>query len=39
MKGFNFEKNLEHQEQAIKAIIGVFNGVEIVKPDGIQRIY
>lgn len=37
MKGFNFEKNLEHQEQAIKAIIGVFNGVEIVKPDGIQR--
>ncbi len=37
MAGFNFEKNLKHQEQAVKSTIGVFDGVEIVKSEGIQK--
>jgi type III restriction enzyme len=37
MAGFNFEKNLEHQSQAVKSTIGVFNCVEIVKPQGVNR--
>jgi type III restriction enzyme len=37
MKGFNFEKNLPHQEQAVKSTVGVFDGVEIIKPEGVQK--
>jgi type III restriction enzyme len=37
MAGFNFEKNLEHQEQAVKSTVGVFDSVEIIKPEGIQK--
>jgi len=37
MAGFNFEKNLEHQEQAVKSTVGVFEGVDIKKPEGIQK--
>ena len=37
MAGFNFEKNLPHQEQAIKSTVAVFDGVEIIKSEGIQR--
>ncbi len=37
MGKFNFEKNLAHQSQAVKAIINVFDGVEIVKPQGIGK--
>ncbi|BBE31034.1 type III restriction endonuclease EcoPI subunit R [Tepiditoga spiralis] len=37
MAGFNFEKNLEHQSQAVKSTVGVFNNVEIVKPQGINK--
>ena len=37
MRGFNFEKNLEHQSQAVKSTVGVFNGVEIIKPQGINK--
>lgn len=37
MARFNFEKNLEHQEQAVKSTVGVFEGVEIKKPEGINR--
>lgn len=39
MARFNFEKNLEHQEQAVKSIVGVFDGVEIIKREGIQKEY
>jgi type III restriction enzyme len=39
MAGFNFEKNLEHQEQAVKSVIGVFDSVDIIKPEGIQKEY
>ncbi len=37
MAKFNFEKNLEHQSQAVKSTVGVFNGVGIVKPQGVNR--
>jgi len=37
MAGFNFEKNLEHQSQAVKSTVAVFNGVEIVKPKGVNK--
>jgi len=33
----NFEKNLEHQEQAIKSTVAVFDTLEIVKSEGIQK--
>lgn len=29
MQGFNFEKNLPHQEEAVKAVIEVFDGIEL----------
>jgi len=37
MAGFNFEKNLEHQSQSVKSTVGVFNNVEIVKAQGINK--
>ncbi len=37
MTKFNFEKNLEHQSQAVKSVVGVFNGVEIVKLQGTNK--
>ena len=37
MAGFNFEKNLEHQSQAVKSTVGVFDGVEITKPQGTEK--
>ena len=39
MMQFNFEKNLEHQSQAVKAVIGVFDGVELIKPTGLEKEY
>ena len=37
MSGFNFEKNLEHQSQAIKSTVGVFDCVDIIKPEGTEK--
>jgi len=37
MKKFNFEKNLEHQSQAVNSTVGVFNSVEIKKPQGVNK--
>ncbi len=37
MAGFNFEKNLEHQTQAVDSTVKVFDGVEITKPIGINK--
>jgi len=37
MAGFNFEKNLEHQEQAVKSTVGVFDSVKIENPKSIQK--
>jgi len=37
MAGFNFEKNLEHQDQAIKSTIEVFDDLEIISSQGINK--
>ncbi len=37
MAGFNFEKNLSHQTQAVKSILGVFDDVEIIKSTGVNK--
>ena len=37
MARFNFEKNLEHQTQAVKSTVGVFDGVQIEKPQGVNK--
>lgn len=37
MPKFNFEKNLEHQSQAVKSTVGVFDSVEITKSQGIEK--
>ena len=34
MAGFNFEKNLDHQSQAVKSNVGFFDRVEIKEPQG-----
>ena len=39
MTVFNFEKNLEHQTKAVKSVVSVFDGVEIIKPTGIKKDY
>ncbi|MCK9321927.1 MAG: type III restriction-modification system endonuclease [Bacteroidales bacterium] len=39
MKGFNFEKNLEHQSQAVINTVAVFEDIEIVKPNSINKNY
>ena len=37
MKGFNFEKNLQHQTQAVESTIAVFENLEIKKPEGVDK--
>ena len=37
MKGFNFEKNLQHQSQAVKSTVSVFDNLEIEKPKGVDK--
>lgn len=37
MKGFNFEKNLQHQSQAVKSTVSVFNNLEVENPEGIDK--
>ncbi|MEI7620957.1 MAG: type III restriction-modification system endonuclease, partial [Candidatus Moraniibacteriota bacterium] len=37
MAGFNFEKNLEHQVQAVEATIAIFDGLEIIQPTGTEK--
>ena len=39
MKGFNFEKNLSHQSQAVESTLAVFEGVELVPPAKIDRLH
>jgi len=34
---FNFEKNLSHQINAVKAITGIFEGVEIINANNIDK--
>lgn len=37
MKGFNFEKNLQHQTQAVKSTVSVFDNLEVENPKGIDK--
>ncbi|MGB0881132.1 MAG: DEAD/DEAH box helicase family protein, partial [Polaribacter sp.] len=37
MKGFNFEKNLDHQTQAVKSTVAVFDNLEVENPKGVDR--
>ena len=39
MKGFNFEKNLSHQSQAVESTLSVFEGVELAPPVKIDRLH
>ena len=39
MKGFNFEKNLQHQTRAVKSAVGVFDNLEIIKSKGVDKQY
>ena len=37
MKGFNFEKNLQHQSQAVKSTVSVFDNLEVENPKGVDK--
>jgi type III restriction enzyme len=37
MKGFNFEKNLQHQTQAVQSAVDVFDNLEIVQAKGVDK--
>lgn len=37
MKGFNFEKNLQHQTQAVKSTVTVFDNLEVEKAKGVDK--
>ncbi len=37
MQGFNFEKNLEHQTQAVKSTVAVFDNLEIKQAKGVDK--
>lgn len=39
MKGFNFEKNLHHQSQAVESTIAAFAGIEVVHPTTADKNY
>ena len=37
MKRFNFEKNLQHQSQAVKSTVSVFDNLEVENAKGIDK--
>ncbi|TCO07070.1 type III restriction-modification system endonuclease [Natronoflexus pectinivorans] len=37
MKGFNFEKNLNHQTQAVNSTVAVFEHLEAISPVGVDK--
>lgn len=37
MKGFNFEKNLQHQTQAVKSTVTVFDNLKVEKAKGVDK--
>jgi len=39
MKGFNFEKNLTHQTQAVNSTVAVFENLEIKQAEGVDKQY
>jgi len=38
MKGFNFEKNLNHQSHAVDSTIGVFQDISLIQPTETDKI-
>ena len=39
MKGFNFEKNLNHQSHAVDSTIGVFQDILLIQPTETDKNY
>jgi len=39
MNGFNFEKNLSHQSQAVESTIAVFENIRLVQPTDVDKNY
>ena len=39
MKGFNFEKNLNHQSHAVDSTIGVFQDISLIQPTEAEKNY
>jgi type III restriction enzyme len=39
MKGFNFEKDLQHQRQAVDSTIAVFENLRITEPAELEKNY
>jgi type III restriction enzyme len=39
MKGFNFEKDLPHQKQAVESTIAVFENLKIIQPVEVEKNY
>jgi type III restriction enzyme len=39
MKGFNFEKNLQHQDTAIESVLAVFSNLQLHPVEEINKIY
>ncbi len=37
MKGFNFEKNLSHQSQAVESTVSVFENIDLVQPNDANK--
>src|SRR5690554_4288693 len=37
MKGFNFEKNLNHQSQAVNSTVAVFEHLQLLKAEGADK--
>jgi type III restriction enzyme len=37
MKGFNFEKNLNHQSQAVESTVSVFENIKLVQPTEAEK--
>ncbi|MFN3426890.1 MAG: type III restriction-modification system endonuclease [Candidatus Thermochlorobacter sp.] len=39
MKGFNFEKDLPHQKQAVESTVAVFENINLIQPTGVDKNY
>ena len=39
MKGFNFEKNLNHQSHAVDSTIAVFENISLLQPTEVDKNY
>ncbi len=39
MKGFNFEKDLLHQKQAVESTIALFENIPLLQPNEVNKYY